>query len=276
MRRRGRFARRIDDFGDIAEPHRRAVAIGDDDVAKARGVENLVVGIEGDHPMRTRESALWSVDGCRGQRDAHVFETDAARRQLAGIDLHVHGIGFLTKDAGFRDPVDRRYLLRQDRVGVLVDLVDRHRVGMDRIDQNRPVRRVGLAVGRRGRQILRKNPARGVDRRQHVLRGGVDIALELELQRDHHRAHTARRAHLGEARDGGELLLERGRDGRRHRLRAGAGIIDRHRYGRKIDLGQCRHREEAIGADSEHQDPEHHQRCRDRTPNKGFRNTHPQ
>ena len=33
---------------DVLEPHRRAVAIGDDDVAEARGVEKLIVGVERD------------------------------------------------------------------------------------------------------------------------------------------------------------------------------------------------------------------------------------
>ena len=38
----------VDHLADVAQPHRRAVAVGDDDVAVARGLEQLVVGVERD------------------------------------------------------------------------------------------------------------------------------------------------------------------------------------------------------------------------------------
>ena len=172
--------------------------------------------------VRAFEIALRAVDGRRRQRVAHVFEADAARRQRAGVDLDMHGIGLLAEDARFGDAFHRRQLLREDRVGVVVDPVDRHRVGMDRIDQHRAVRRVGLAVGRRAGQVLRQQPGGGVYRLLHVLRGGVDVALEIELQGDHRRSDAARRGHLGEAGKRGKLLFERGRDRGRHGFRAGA------------------------------------------------------
>ena len=45
----------VDDIGDIAEAHRRAVSPGDDDVAKTGGVEDLVVGVERNGAVRTRK-----------------------------------------------------------------------------------------------------------------------------------------------------------------------------------------------------------------------------
>ena len=52
------------------------------------------------------------------------------------------------------------------------------------------------------------------------------------------------RGHLVERRDRGELLFERRRDRRRHRLRAGAGIAGGHRDRREIDVRQRRHRQQ--------------------------------
>ncbi len=183
-------------------------------------------------------------------------------------------IGLLAEDARFRHARHGRQFLRQDRVGIIIDPVDRQRIRIDGVDQHRPVGRIGLSVGRRGRQVLGQQAAGRVDRLLDVLGGGVDVAVEIELQRDRQRADAARRGHLGERRDRRELLLERRRDRRRHRVRAGAGIIDRHHDGRKIDVRQRRDRQQAVGADAEHQHAQHHQRGRDRPADKRFRNAH--
>ena len=50
--------------------------------------------------------------------------------------------------------------------------------------ENRRVGGVDLVVGRRVRHVLWQNAAGGVDRRLDVLRRGVDVAVEIELQND--------------------------------------------------------------------------------------------
>jgi hypothetical protein len=70
-----------------------------------------------------------------------------------------------------------------------------------------------FAVRGVARQIGWKLPARGVDRRLHITRRGVDVACEIELQDDAGRALSARRRHFGHTRDAAELALE----GRRYR-----------------------------------------------------------
>ena len=65
------------------------------------------------------------------------------------------------------------------------------------------------------------------DRRLHVLRGGVDVAVERELHRDLRLPEARRRRHVVDAGDRRELLLERRRDRRRHRLRARARAASR-------------------------------------------------
>src|SRR5207244_31935 len=99
---------RIDDFGDVAKTNWRAVAPSDDDLAKTRRVENLVIGVERYGLMRAFENALWAIDGRRGQRGANIFEPDAARRQRSRINLDMDGIGFLAENSRFRDAFYRR------------------------------------------------------------------------------------------------------------------------------------------------------------------------
>ena len=55
------------------------------------------------------------------------------------------------------------------------------------------VRRIDLAIGRRRRKIFRQARSGRGDRGLHVLRGAVDVAIEIELQRDHGRAERAHR-----------------------------------------------------------------------------------
>jgi hypothetical protein len=91
--------------------------------------------------------------------------------------------GFCWPNVDQADAVDLRDLLRQDVVGVVVDGGQRQRVGLHR--QHQDGASAGLIlrnVG--GRQVGRQLAARGVDGGLHVQRGGVDVAVQVELQRD--------------------------------------------------------------------------------------------
>ena len=115
---------------------------------------------------------------------AHVLEREAGAGQRHRIDLHAHRRLLPAVERHQADARDLRDLLRQDRVGVVVDLRQRQRVGADREREDRRVGGVALGVGRRRRQRARQQVGGGVDRRLHVLLGGVDVAVERELQRD--------------------------------------------------------------------------------------------
>ena len=117
-----------------------------------------------------------------------------------------------------RHAIHPRQRFGQHVVGVLVKVLDRHGVGADGVDQDRPVRRIGLLERRRRGQGLRQQPARRVDRGLHVPRRAVDIARQVELQRDRCRPQSAGGRHLLQTRNGGELLLQRRGDRRGHRL----------------------------------------------------------
>ena len=148
-------------------------------------------------------------------------------------------------------------------------------LGGQRQDQDRRVGRIDLAIGRIGAQARRQVGARRVDRRLHVARRAVDVAVEVELQGDAGRADGAARGHLGDVGDLAEMALERRRDAGRHDLRAGAGHAGActEMVG-KVDLRQRRHRqlEERDGAGG--RDPERQQGGRDRPPDEGRREVH--
>ena len=92
------------------------------------------------------------------------------------------------------------------------------------------------------------------DRGLHVDRGAVDVAVEIELQRDVGAARAARRGHRVEAGDGRELALERAGDRRRHRAGIAARQAGADVERRVVDLRQIADRQRAIGDDAEQRD----------------------
>ena len=136
-----RADRGIDHPADVLQLDRRAVAVGHDHIAELRRVEQLVVGVERVFGARAFEIALGRVDGRVRQRRRHLAEADAALGQRLRVHLDMHRRLLLAGDDDLPDPADRRELLGQHHVGVLVDLIERHRPRMDRVDQHRRLRR---------------------------------------------------------------------------------------------------------------------------------------
>src|SRR5439155_8968689 len=71
-----------------------------------------------------------------------------------------------------------------------------------------------------------------------------------------------------------ELLLQRCRDRRGHRLRTGARQPGRHRDRREVHVREIAHRQEAIRHQPEHENAEHDERRRHRTANEESRDAH--
>ena len=128
---------------------------------------------------------------------------------------------------------------------------------------------VDLAIGRRTGQILRQLPGGGVDRSLDVVGGGVDVAVEIELDGDRGRAERARRRHLRDAWYLRDLPFERLRDRGRHRVRGRAGQLSRDGDRRKIDLRQGRNRQRWEGDEADQQHRDHDERGRDRAVDEG-------
>ncbi len=262
-----------DGLADIANPQRAAVAVGDDDVVPVLGIQQLVVGVDGVGAGGAVDVALRAVDG--GDRDlaAHVLHRQALGDELGRIDLDTDRGLLLPADDDLRDTGDLADLLRELGVDGVADRGQRQRVRCRRQQQDRRVRRVDLAIGRRRGQVFRQLPAGGVDRGLHVVGGGIDRAVEIELDGDRGGAEIAGRGHLRDAGNLRELALQRLRDRRGHGFRAAAGQRRRDLDGREVDLRQRRYRQQRIGDEADEQDAGHHQRGADRVADERRRNS---
>ena len=131
-------------------------------------------------------------------------------------------------------------------------------------EHHRLIARIHFLVRRRRGHLRRQLPRRLRDHRLHVLRGRIDVAAQIELQRDVGAALRAGRVDRLQPGNRGELLLERQRDRRGHRIGARAGQRGAHLNGGEVDRRQIADRELLIGERSEHEDAEHQQDRRDR------------
>ena len=259
-----RVLRSRDRLADVAHAHRRPVAIGDDDVVPGLGLGQLVVVLDGEGLLRTDERALGRVDGRNADLRPHVLELQPLLDQLRRIDLNAYGGRLLAADAHEGDAGDLAEVLGEDVFGGVVDVDDRRDVRLNGQDEDGRVGRVDLAIGRRTRQILRQLSRGGVDRGLDVVGGGVDVAVEIELDGDRGRAERTRRRHLRDARDLRDLTLERLRDRSRHRVRGSAGQRRRDGDGRKVDLRQRRDRQRREGDEADQEHRNHDERGCDR------------
>jgi hypothetical protein len=156
--------------------------------------------------------ALGLVERGAGDGRAHVLQPDAMGGERRRIGLDANREVLLTGHQYLRYARHGRDLLRQNRVGIVVDLVDRQVLGVDGIDQHGAVGRVHFAVGRRVGQVLGQQAAGGIDGGLYVGGRAVDVAAEIELKGDRGRAETTGRVHRREPGNSRELLLERCRD----------------------------------------------------------------
>ena len=242
---------------------RTAIAISDDDVVPVLGLGELVVGVDRVGALRPVDIALGAVD--RGDRDlaAHVLQRQALGDEFRRVDLDADGGLLLAADEDLRDARELADLLGELGVDGVADAGQRQCIGGRREQQDRRVGRVDLAVGRRRGQVLRQLAARGVDGALHVVGGAVDAAVEVELDGDRGGAQIARRGHLGDAGDLGELPLERLGHRRGHRLGAAARQIGRDLDGREVHLRQRRDRQQGIGDETDEENAGHQQRGAD-------------
>ena len=86
--------------------------------------------------------------------------------------------------------------MREDGIRGVVNLRQQDVVGSHRQHHDRRIGGIHFPVAGLAGQIGGKLAARGVDGGLHVARGGVDIAIQIELQRDVGGAELAGRGHL--------------------------------------------------------------------------------
>ena len=254
----------VDHFGDVGQSHRRTVPVGDDQRPVLVARKDLVVGPDRVGLALPVERAFGLVDVRLRDRGPHVLHPQSEGGERGRVHLNANRGLLATADADEADAGELRDLLGEPRVGKVLDLGKRERLGCERERQDRRVRRVDLAVDGRVRQVGREVGPRRVDRRLDLLLRHVDVEVQHELERDYRASSRTARRHLVEPRHLPKLALERGRDGRRHHVRTRARVERHDLNGGVVDLGKRRDREELEPDGAGDQDRRHQQRSRDR------------
>ena len=256
------------------QPHRIAVAVGDDHAAVLGGVRQLAGRLDGKGllvPIQFpgRKIAVVGYDG-----GLHFIDADAARRQRVRIQLNAHCIFLPSENIHLRYAGNGGDALRHHRLGVLIHRVNRQRIRAQTQENNPLVGRIHFVESRWPRHGRRKQTTGLGDGGLDVLRGGVDVPVQTELHGDVGAAERARRIHRVDSRDGRKLALQ----GRGYRGGHGVGTRSRqrrlHLNGRIVHAGQSRHRQRAIADDAEQQNAERGQRGENRPLNEKMRKIH--
>ncbi len=95
--------RSVDGHADVADTHRGALYIGDDDVVPGRRLHELVVVIDGEVVQRAVEGSLRRIDRRIGDDAGDVFQLDSHRGDFFRIHLHPHGRLLLATDGDLGD-----------------------------------------------------------------------------------------------------------------------------------------------------------------------------
>ncbi len=264
----------VDHVGDVRQHDGPGGAVRDHDRLILRGREELVVGRDGVGLPTAVEVSFGLVDVGRDDRGPHVLEIQPAGQECGRIELHAHSRLLAAADADHADARLLCDLLGQPRIRQVFDLGQGERIGAQRQRQDGRVGRIGLVVDRRIRQVGRKVCRRRVDRRLDLLFGDVDVQRKLELQDDDRAPVRAGRRHLVEPRHLAELAFQGRRDGRRHHVRAGAGIERQDLDRGVVDLRQGGDRQLKVRDGADQYDRDHEQHGRDRPQNEQPRRTH--
>ena len=258
----------IDNRGDVGQPHRSAIAVGDDERAVTVTGNKLIVRADGVGLMQAVEGALGHVDVGLAQRGAQILETQTVRSQRRGIGLDAHGRALSTADTDETNTGELRNFLGEGGVGEIFDFGERERFRCQRERQDRSVGGIDLAINRGIGKALRQEIGGAIDGCLDFLFGDVNVQVQLELKRNDGAAKGTGGGHLVQTRDLAELALERRGHRGGHDLRAGAGIKGLHLNRRVIDLRQGGDGQLPEGDPPNEKDADHQQGGGDRPQNK--------
>ena len=233
------------------EAHRRAFAVGDDDRTIRSRAGQLSRSLHGDGFIVAPQCAGGEIHVGALHRRLHFVNPNLPAGQLAGIELHAHGILLRAIHHHLGHAADHRDALRHEGFGKFVHLGERLRLRAQRQVQNRLVSRVHFRERGRAGHVLRQLRGSLRDGRLHVLGGRVEIALQVKLQRDLRGAKNVRRHHRVQALNGRKLPLQRSGYRGSHRLGTRAGQIGEDQDSRKIHVRQVVDRQGAVGHHAE-------------------------
>jgi hypothetical protein len=247
----------IFDDRNVSQLDWRTVAPGDDQILILLRVGLLRAHVDGQVLLGAGDNPEWRVRSRLCNYLIYFSQRNAARGNRLRINANAQRVFLAAENVDLRDAADLRNLLADHRLGVLVDQRERQSVGQQREEQHGRVRRVHLAEARRHRHLGRQVSLCDRKRGLHIERGGIDVAIKIELDRDLGRAGRARRSHRGDAGDRRKLPLDGSRDGRRHDFRVRTRQVRIDVDGREIDARQRGYGEQAIAENAGHDDRHH-------------------
>ncbi len=236
---------RVGDPGDITEAHHRTVLMTNHQQPIGRRGAQRIAGLHLpavlallDHPERAQRIAV-------GDGAAYLVQGNTVMQQRAGIELHAHCRQRRAIHADLAHPGNLRQLLRQNGRSDVVQRAWRQVGRAQRQPHDRRLGRVDLAILRVAGHACRQVAAHRIDGRLHLPGGFIQVAPQLEGQRNLRRTLTAVGRDTGYPRDGTQRALQRRCHRGCHAFRAGPGQTggdDDHRY---IQLWQRRDRQQA-------------------------------
>ena len=118
----------VDNRSDIRQPHRPAIAVGNDQRAIAVAGNELIVRADGVGLVRAVKRALGHVNVGLAERNAQILETKTVRSQRGGIRLDAHRRTLAATDADKPDTAELRNFLRERGVREVFDFGQRKRL----------------------------------------------------------------------------------------------------------------------------------------------------
>ena len=146
---------RVLDPGDVGEPYRSSLVVGDDQRPILRCLKQLVRGGQPPGQLVVRQLSLRAIRICRGERGADLVPTNIVFRQGSGIDLNTNRRTRTALDLNLADSADLRDLLIEDRVGNVIHPAPLLDIRSQSQAQYRLIRRIVLAVTGITRQVCR-------------------------------------------------------------------------------------------------------------------------
>lgn len=206
---------------DVAQLHRLPVAARDGEVRELVCRLQLAERADGELAPLGLDAASRDLDIAGADRGLDVLHREPARAQLGGGEPDAHREAPLPDDLCAPHAGHRLQARLDETVGDVRELEEVVVVAGEREVEERLG--VGVLLGdHRLEDLLRQPPAHARHLVAHVLRDGLDVAVEVELERDVAELLGAGGGERAEPGHGVELLLQDVRDRRLHDARIGA------------------------------------------------------
>jgi hypothetical protein len=264
----------VDDVSQVLQAHRGAIAVGDDQRLVGGRAGELSAGLQREGALRTGDLARRQVHVPGFERRLHLVDSDLVGSERVRVHLDVHCVLLLAQHLHLRHAAGHRNALRDPRLGVVVEGVQRHQLRRQGQIDDRLVGRIDLGE-RRGRgHALGKLPRGLGDGGLHIGGRAVHAPGQRELERNLRGAERVHRGHLLETRNRRKLILERGRHRGGHGFGTGSGKTGRLQQRREIDVRQIAHRQGPVGHHAEQRNRRHQEAGGDGTADESFRKIH--